>query len=76
MQNKAILITMKKCDCKKWKENSHKLNDMQLFSLNQTAAPKRYVDVFRFCPWCGHLLTGESEYMKRRGQVILGNHEP
>lgn len=50
---------MKECICKKWEENSETLSGMQIFCMNQSGSPNWDVEVFRFCPWCGHLLKGK-----------------
>ncbi len=49
---------MRECNnCEEWEANIKKLEDIQLFCMNQSAAPKAESKVFDYCPWCGHYLT-------------------
>lgn len=56
MKQVSIMDSEKGCTCSDWSANVMLLRDLAL--LDQTNEKRSSLTSFRFCPWCGHSLSG------------------
>lgn len=54
-------ICYKNSKCSGWKKSMDQLCDQQIFCSLHYAAPEYKGEKFRYCPWCGELITNKED---------------
>lgn len=62
----------KNCTCPDWDVGMRQIRAQQTFCSLQSAGPKYDGPIFKYCPWCGSLLTvtglgaGRGDFLRKK----------